>query len=132
MDGKVATVEPTQHPCAYLTTWRSGWTIRSGDIGDRQSNYRCLFHDEVTTFNITRQNREWIIRYGALDYSASTPSNRRFSGYEIEASGRSVDDETGAVATMRSIVHVLTGDQRFTNVTENKYQLALLAKTAEF
>lgn len=120
--------EPMLHPCAYLTTWRSGWTIRTGDIGDRQSNYLCLFHDEVTTFDLTGQNSEWIIRYGALDYSASTPRNRRFSGYEIESSGRSLDDEDGAVAAMRSIAHALAEDERFVNVTENKYQWALLAE----
>jgi CYTH domain len=123
--------EPMLRPRAYLTTWRTGWTIRTGDIDDRQNNYLCLFHDDVTAFDISGQNPEWIIRAGALDYSASTPPNRRFSGYEIESSGRSLDDEDGAIGAMRSIAHALAEDERFTNVTKNKYQWALLANAAE-
>jgi hypothetical protein len=111
-------------PCLYVVSWRTSWTIRPGDLGDRQSNWLSLFRDQVTAFPLDGQRPQWIIEHGALDYSVSSPRTAEFETYEVEASGRSIDDEAGAVAALRLVARNLAAAPGVTTVTENKYQRA--------
>ncbi|ONK15812.1 CYTH domain-containing protein [Streptomyces sp. MP131-18] len=111
-------------PAVHLVTWRTGWTIRPGDLGNRQSNYLCLFHDQVTAYDITGQRPELIIRYGALDYSSAVPGSASFAGYEIESSGRLENEEAEAVRALRTVARRLTAEPGVRPVTYNKYQRA--------
>ncbi len=111
-------------PCLYVISWRSSWTIRPGDVGDRQSNWLSLFRDQVTAFALDGQRPQWIIEHGALDYTLSSPRTSEFETYEVEASGRSIDDEAGAVAALRLVTRNLVAVPGVITVTENKYQRA--------
>ncbi|QKW48215.1 CYTH domain-containing protein [Streptomyces buecherae] len=112
-------------PSVHLITWRTGWTIRPGDLGDRQSNYIYLYRDEVTAYALDGQRPDWIIQYGALDYTTATPRSVSFTGFEVESSGRSENEEARAVDAMRSVARRLSGDPRVLRITANKYQKAL-------
>jgi hypothetical protein len=111
-------------PCLYVVSWRTSWTIRPGDLGDRQSNWLSLFRDQVTAFPLDGQRPQWIIEHGALDYTVSSPRTAEFETYEVEASGRAIDDEAGAVAALRLVARNLAAAPGVTTVTENKYQRA--------
>lgn len=111
-------------PCLYVVSWRTSWTIRPGDLGDRQSNWLALFRDQVTAFALDGRRPQWIIEHGALDYTVSSPRTAEFETYEVEASGRSMGDEAGAVAALRLVAGNLAATSGVSTVTENKYQRA--------
>jgi hypothetical protein len=109
-------------PNLHVVSRRRCYTMRPGDISDRDSNVLSVFLEEVTAVDIREVSIDPLITSGFLDFSRPLRT-ADFCSAEIEADGRAIADEDRALEMLVELADAM----KAAGIREeglNKYQQA--------